>query len=71
MHGDDDQIVPYRRFGAADGQAAEKGHAQDLQGPAARLLQTHPEIVNADILAFIRDETSQARPEASAEPAMA
>ena len=36
MHGDDDQIVPYRRLRAAVGQAAEEGHAEDLQGPAAR-----------------------------------
>ena len=40
-------------FGAADGQAAEERHAQDLQGPAARLLPTHPEIVNPEMLAFI------------------
>ena len=36
MHGDDDQIVPYRRFGAAGGQAAEERHAEDLSGPSAR-----------------------------------
>ena len=37
IHSEDDQIVPYADSGAADGQAAEKWHAQDLQGPAARL----------------------------------
>ena len=36
MHGDDDQIVPYRRLGAALGEAAEERHAQDLQGLPAR-----------------------------------
>ena len=36
MHGDDDQIVPYRRFRAAQRQAAQEGHAEDLQGLAAR-----------------------------------
>jgi non-heme chloroperoxidase len=30
MHGDDDQIVPYRRLRAAVGQAAEERHAEDL-----------------------------------------
>ena len=53
MHGDDDQIVPYRRLGAAVGQAAEERHAQDLQGPAARHARTHPDMINADLLAFI------------------
>ena len=36
MHGDDDQIVPDRRFRAAVGQAAEERHAQDLPGLPAR-----------------------------------
>ena len=37
IHSEDDQIVPYAEFGAAVGQAAQERHAQDLQGPAARL----------------------------------
>ena len=37
IHSEDDQIVPYADSGAAGGQAAEERHAQDLQGPAARL----------------------------------
>ena len=37
IHSEDDQIVPYADSGAARGQAAEERHAQDLQGPAARL----------------------------------
>ena len=36
MHSEDDQIVPYRRFRAAVGQAAEERHAEDLQGLSAR-----------------------------------
>ena len=36
MHGDDDQIVPYRRLRAAVRQAAQERHAEDLCGPAAR-----------------------------------
>ena len=36
MHGDDDQIVPVRRFRAALGKAAEERNAQDLQGLPAR-----------------------------------
>ncbi len=43
-------------FGTAHGQAAEERHAQDLQGSAARLLPTHPDLINADLLAFIRGE---------------
>ena len=54
IHSEDDQIVPYADFGAADGQAAEERHAQDLQGPAARVPFTHPDLINADILAFVR-----------------
>ena len=36
MHGDDDQIVPDRRLGAALGQAPEERHAEGLQGLSAR-----------------------------------
>ena len=53
IHSEDDQIVPYADSGAAVGQAAEERHAQDLQGPAARLRSTHPDLINADLLAFI------------------
>ena len=31
MHGDDDQIVPYEDFSTVVGEAAEEGHAQNLQ----------------------------------------
>ena len=37
IHSEDDQIVPYADAGAAVGQAAQERHADDLQGPAARL----------------------------------
>ncbi len=36
MHGEDDQIVPDRGFGAAVGQAAEERHAEDLSAASAR-----------------------------------
>ena len=49
------------RFSPARGQAAEERHAQDLQGPAARLHATHPDLINADLLAFIRGDRTRNR----------
>ena len=72
IHSEDDQIVPYADLGAAVGQAAEERHAQDLQGPAARLLPTHPEMINADLLAFIRGEdVGASQPFQKADPVLA
>ena len=53
MHGDDDQIVPDRRFRAALGEAAEARHAQGLRESAARHVHDACRLVNADLLAFI------------------
>ena len=54
MHGEDDQIVPYVELGAAVGKASEERHAEDLQGLPARHATTHADMVNADLLAFIK-----------------
>ena len=55
MHGDDDQIVPYRRFGAAIGKAGEERHVEDLQGFPHGMPTTQAETINADLLAFIKE----------------
>ena len=54
MHGDDDQIVPYRGLRAAVGQAAQERHAQDLRGLPHGMCTTHADVINPDLLAFIR-----------------
>ena len=58
MHGDDDQIVPYADSGAAVGQAVEERHAEDLQGFPHGMPTTEAETINADLLAFIKNNAS-------------
>ena len=63
IHSEDDQIVPYADS-ARFGQAAEERHPQDLQGPAARMPATHPDLINADLLAFFTGEEVKDQAEA-------
>ena len=41
-------------FGAARGQAAEERHAEELPGLPHGCMTTHPELINRDILEFVR-----------------
>ena len=43
-----------RRLRAALGQAAEEGHAEGLRGFPHGMCTTHADVINADLLAFIR-----------------
>ncbi len=55
MHGDDDQIVPIADSAAAGGQAGPKnGTLKVYPGLPHGMCTTHPEIINPDLLAFIR-----------------
>src|SRR5688572_22376484 len=56
MHGDDDQIVP---IGASALRAAELVKGAKLKvypGLPHGMCATHPEVINPDLLAFIRDK---------------
>ena len=54
MHGDDDQVVPDRRLGAAVDQAPENGTLKTYPGFPHGMLTTHAAQLNADLLAFIK-----------------
>ena len=54
MHGDDDQIVPYEDSAPLSAKLLVNGTLKTYQGFPHGMCTTKPEIVNADILAFIR-----------------
>jgi non-heme chloroperoxidase len=71
IHSEDDQIVPYADSGPMSAKLLKNGTLRTYKDLPHGLCSTHPEIVNADMLAFIRGEQLTANPEAaSAMPAM-
>ena len=54
MHGDDDQIVPYADSAPLSVKLLMHGTLKTYAGLPHGLCTTHPDIVNADLLAFIR-----------------
>ena len=71
MHSEDDQIVPYADSAPLAVQLLQNGTLKTYKDLPHGLCATHPDIVNADLLAFIRDdETATGDTEAMA-PEMA
>jgi non-heme chloroperoxidase len=56
LHGTDDQIVPYADAGVLSAKLVADGTLKLYEGFPHGMLSTHPEILNPDILAFIRGE---------------
>ena len=56
MHGDDDQIVPYEDSAPLSAQLLKNGTLKTYPGFPHGMCTTHAEVINADLLAFIRDE---------------
>jgi non-heme chloroperoxidase len=54
MHGDDDQIVPFAASAPLAVKLLKQGTLKVYEGLPHGLCTTHPEIVNADLLAFIK-----------------
>ncbi|HYD04637.1 MAG TPA: alpha/beta hydrolase [Reyranella sp.] len=54
MHGDDDQIVPYADSAPLSARLLKRGTLKTYPGLPHGLCTTHPEIVNPDLLAFIK-----------------
>ena len=55
MHGDDDQIVPIGDVGTAVREAAEEAPTLKVYpGLPHGMCTTHPDVINADLLAFIQ-----------------
>jgi len=72
IHSEDDQIVPYADSGPLTAKLLPNGTFKSYKDLPHGCHATHPELINADILAFIRgDEVKEATQPASAEPALA
>lgn len=54
MHGDDDQIVPYANSAPLAARLLKKGTLKTYAGLPHGMCTTHPEIINPDLLAFIK-----------------
>ncbi len=54
MHGDDDQIVPYADSAPLSAKLLKNGTLKTYKGLPHGMCTTHPEIINPDLLAFIR-----------------
>ncbi|MFF5547950.1 alpha/beta fold hydrolase [Streptomyces olivaceoviridis] len=53
MHGTDDQVVPYADSGPKSAELLKDGTLKSYEGYPHGMLSTHPEVLNADILAFV------------------
>ncbi|MCS4061588.1 alpha/beta fold hydrolase [Pseudomonas putida] len=54
MHGDDDQIVPYENSGVRSAKLLPNGTLKTYKGYPHGMPTTHADVINADLLAFIR-----------------
>ncbi|WP_369062552.1 alpha/beta hydrolase [Caulobacter sp. 73W] len=54
MHGDDDQIVPYADSAPLSSKLLKNGTLKTYKGLPHGMATTHPDIVNADLLAFFK-----------------
>jgi len=54
MHGDDDQIVPYTDSAPLSVKLLKHGTLKTYKGMPHGMCTTHPEIINADLLEFVR-----------------
>ncbi|MFI0508355.1 non-heme chloroperoxidase [Streptomyces canus] len=53
MHGTDDQVVPYADSAPKSAELLKNGTLKSYEGYPHGMLSTHPEVLNADILAFV------------------
>jgi non-heme chloroperoxidase len=54
LHGEDDQIVPYKHAGVLQAELLPNATLKTYAGYPHGMLTTHADVLNADILAFIR-----------------
>jgi len=54
LHGDDDQIVPYADAGVLSAKVVKNGTLKIYPGYPHGMCTTHADVINADLLAFIR-----------------
>ena len=65
IHSEDDQIVPYADSGPLTVKLLKNGRLITYKDLPHGLCQTHPEIVNPEILAFIRGKAGKAGQQAA------
>lgn len=53
MHGDDDQIVPYEDSAPLSAKLLKRGELKTYKGLPHGMCTTNPDVINADLLAFI------------------
>ena len=71
IHSEDDQIVPYADAGPLTVKLLKNGTLKTYKDLPHGLCSTHPEIVNPDLLAFIREEAPVQIDQPASQPAMA
>jgi non-heme chloroperoxidase len=54
MQGDDDQIVPYKDASLLQAKLLKHGTLKIYPGFPHGMMTTHDDVINADLLAFIR-----------------
>jgi len=54
MHGDDDQIVPYQDAALLSVKLLKHGTLKIYPGFPHGMLTTHADVINPDLLAFVR-----------------
>jgi non-heme chloroperoxidase len=60
MHGDDDQIVPYADAGPITAKIVRNATLKTYPGFPHGMCTTHPEVINPDLLAFIKGTSAKA-----------
>ncbi len=71
IHSEDDQVVPYADSGPLAVKLLKNGTLKTYQGLPHGCMTTHPDLINADILAFIQGDGAASAQGETAEPAMA
>jgi non-heme chloroperoxidase len=66
IHSEDDQIVPYADSGPLSAKLLKNGTLKTYKDKPHGVAQTDPDLVNSDILAFIRGDAVGERRETSA-----
>jgi len=59
MHGDDDQVVPYANSAPLSAKLLKNGILKTYKGLPHGMATTHADIINRDLLAFIRGELAE------------
>jgi non-heme chloroperoxidase len=71
MHGDDDQIVPYADSAPLSARLLKNGTLKTYAGLPHGMCTTHPELINPDLLAFVRGYRPAPTEQPAAAPVMA